>query len=620
MSKLKKLRFWKSIGLIFVGVGLLIIGSIYLALAYWEPIAKKAIKESFYQSTNKLYRIDFDNIGFNVFLGNFSLNNIKLTPDLEVYHQLKRRKEQPAYLFSLHIDHAKLHGIDLFELYQHKELNIDEISVNNPNVIVVNDLSYKKSINDTSIFRNPYDLIKSQLHFLKVEQINLKNIKFEFVADSLGKTKRKKIFLSYFKVRNLFIDSLAQHDSTRPFYSDDIKVSIKNFHHHFKDSVNTMQFEEAVASTATSSIQVYNFKVIPKYSDEAFKDTQGFQKTRIDLYIKEANLTHVNFKKLFFEQKLYGSTIEINKLDSRFLLNKLIDRDKNKKVRFPTELVYDIRIPFHFDQVNLKNSKIVYSEIDRKTKLKWEINFTELNGTIKNLSNDSSYLAKNQFANIKISSKFNKSGIANFEFILDYTHFLKPFYLKGNINNFNLQEINPIISKLAHLEVSNCNLRSFHFIVNGDKEKMNCNVSMLYNNLRVKILEYNKEEKKLQKHGLLTLLANNMVLAKENPRANGQFVRPKFVIKREKDRSFFGFIWNGLLQGIKTSVGLDLKMERELKTQAGRYSDFKNFTKELKENRLQRKKERLNKRTLKQQERSKKNISMLLEGTPIKTI
>jgi hypothetical protein len=111
-----------------------------------------------------------------------------------------------------------------------------------------------------------------------------------------------------------------------------------------------------------------------------------------------------------------------------------------------------------------------------------------------------------------------------------------------------------------------------------------------------------------------------MVLAKENPRANGQFVRPKFVIKREKDRSFFGFIWNGLLQGIKTSVGLDLKMERELKTQAGRYSDFKNFTKELKENRLQRKKERLNKRTLKQQERSKKNISMLLEETPIKTI
>lgn len=620
MSKLKKLRFWKSIGLIVLGVGLLIIGSIYLALAYWEPIAKKAIKESFYQSTNKLYRIDFDNIGFNVFLGNFSLNNIKLIPDLEVYKQLKRKKEQPAYLFNLHIERAKLHGIDLYNLYQYKELNIDEIAVNNPNVVVLNDLSYKKSISDTSIFRNPYDLIKAQLHFLKVEQINLKNIKLEFVADSLGKTKRKKIFLSYFKVRNLFIDSLSQHDTTRPFYSDDIKISIKNFNHQFKDSVNTMQFEEAVASTATSSIQVYNFKVIPKYTDEAFKDTQGFLKTRIDLYIKEANLTQVNFKKLFFEQKLYGANIEINKLESRFLLNKLIDRNKNKKVRFPTELVYDIRIPFHFDVVKLYRSKIVYAEIDRKTKVKWDINFSELNATIKNLSNDSTYLTKNQFATIEIASKFNKSGNAKFEFILDYINPLKPFYFKGNINNFNLQEVNPIISKIAHLEVSNCNLRSVHFIMNGDKKEMNCNVSMLYNNLRVKILEYNKEEKKLQKHGLLTLLANYMVIEKENPRNNGRFVRPKFVIKRDNDRSFFGFIWVGLLQGIKESVGLDLKMENELKTQANRYTEFKNFTKELKENRKQRKKERLKLRLLKQQERNKENSLMTMPESTLKTI
>jgi hypothetical protein len=111
-----------------------------------------------------------------------------------------------------------------------------------------------------------------------------------------------------------------------------------------------------------------------------------------------------------------------------------------------------------------------------------------------------------------------------------------------------------------------------------------------------------------------------MVIAKENPRTNGQFIRPKFVLKKEKDRSFFGFIWIGLLQGIKTSVGLDIKKEKEIRTQADRYSDFKNFTKELKESRLQRKKERLKTRTLKQQENRKKNTSMLLEGYPIKTI
>ncbi len=619
MSKFKKLTFWKSIGLIFAGIMLLLIASSYIILSYWEPIISKSIKESFYRSTNKLYRIDFDDITFNVFLGNFGLKNIRLTPDIEVYKQLKLKKEQPAYLFNLSIDKAKVHGIDIYSLYNSSELNIDEISVNNPSVLVINDLSYKKSEKDTSIFRNPYDLIKSQLKFLKIEQINLKNINLEFVADSLGKTKSKKIFLSYFKVRNLFIDSLSQYDSTRPFYSDDIKVSIKHFAHAFKDSVNTMQFEEAVASTATSSIQVYNCKIVPNYSEVQFRDIQGFRKTRIELNVKEANLTHVDFKKLFFEQKLYGTTIDINKMETKIFLNKLYPKNPKKKSRFPVELVHDIKIPFHFQKVNIKNSKLVYAEIDSKSKYRWEILFDDLNGKVENFSNDSSYLKKNQFANLVFDANFNSSGSTHFEFVLDYVHPLKPFYVKGFFSNYNLKGVNPILANLAHLEVSNCNLRSLRFVLNGDKRDMNCNISMVYNNLKVKILEYNEEENKLKKHGLLTLLANFMVLEGENPRANGKFIKSKFLLKRENDISFFGFIWKALLRGMKESVGIDQRMEAELRNQAGRYSDFKKFTKQLKENRQLRKIDRLKKRTLRKVERDKKNTSFNTDTSSYKT-
>lgn len=613
MSKWRKLKFWKSIGLILGGIALLLITSSYILLSYWEPIVSKTIKESFYRSTNKLYRIEFDDITYNVFLGNFGLRNIRLVPDIEVYKQLKFKKEQPAYLFNLSIDKAKVHGIDIYSLYNYNELNIDEISINNPHVLVINDLSYKKSSKDTSIFRNPYDLLKSQLHFLKVEQINLKNINLEFIADSLGKTKNKKIYLSYFKVRNLFIDSLSQYDSTRPFYSDDIKLSMKHFTHAFKDSVNTMQFEEAVASTATASIQVYNFKIVPKLSEAEYKDLLGFRKTRIDLYIKEANLSQVDFKKLFFEQKLYGNSIDINKMESKIFLNKLIPKNPNKKSRFPSELVYDIKIPFHFNLVNFKNSNLIYSEIDKKTQLHWNISFNSLTGKIENFSNDSTYLKKNQFANIVMDANFNNSAKSHFEFTLDYVHALKPFYAKGYFSNYNLKGVNPILTKLAHLEVSNCNLRQLRFVMNGDKKDMNCNISMLYNNLKVKILEYNEEENKLQKHGLLTILANYMVLENQNPRPNGKLVKSKFLIKREDDQSFFRFIWRGLLRGMKESVGIDQRMEKELKFQADRYEEFKNFTKQYKQNRQQRKIERIKKRNLRKSERNKANTSMNID-------
>ena len=93
---------------------------------------------------------------------------------------------------------------------------------------------------------------------------------------------------------------------------------------------------------------------------------------------------------------------------------------------------------------------------------------------------------------------------------------------------------------------------------------MNSNVTMMYNNLRVKVLEKDEEDNKLKKHGLLTILANHMVIEGENPRQNGKLIKSKFMLYRKDEWSFFGFIWKGMLKGIKESVGLTDKMEKRI--------------------------------------------------------
>lgn len=605
MTKERRNRLFKKLFYFSISTLFILITSAYIILNYWEPILSRTIKASFYKSTNNLYRLEFDDIGFNVFIGKFSLKNIRLIPNLEVYKDLKSKRKQPAYLFNLSIDKVFVSRIGLLSLYQDKKLHIDDISVNNPSVTIINDLSYKKSAKDTSLFRNPYDLISKQLRSLQVEQINLKNIKLEFIADSLGKRKSKKIFLAYFKVRNLLVDSLAQHDTLRPFYSDDIKLSIKNFTHDFKDSVNKMSFEEVTASTGTQSIQVYNFKITPKQNEDNFKDTTGFRKTRIELYIKEAGIDGVDFKKLFFEQKLYGLNIDIKNLKSNIFLNKLVGKNPKKKVRFPTELVYDIRIPFYFKNVKLNSSEIDYAEYYSKSKFRWGIKFADLNGRVENFSNDTIMLLKRPFANIKLSCNFNAKAKSNFEFVLDYLNPLKPFYVKGIISNYNLDDLNSITANLIHMEVANCNMRSLKFTINGDKKSMNANITLMYNNLRVKILEFDEEKNKLKKHSLLTLIANHMVLEDRNPRKNGTLVKSRFELKRKEDWSFFAYLWKGLLRGIKEGVGIDQRLENELRLQADRYNDFKSFTQELKENRKLRREKRKQRKIGREIERQK---------------
>ncbi len=554
---------------------LFIIGS--LLITYWEPILKKHIKESIYNSTDKLYRVEFDDIGFNVFTGSLSIKNFKLTPDMLIYKELKSKKQHPRYLFNLHIQKFKFSGINIYEFYFHDELQIDELNINHPNVLVINDILSKEQSDTNSNLRHPYELIKNELKSLQIDQINLKNIDFEFISDSLSERKSHKLFLAYFKVRNLTIDSNSKNNLDRPFYSDDIKVSIKNYSLNLKDSVNKMQFEEVVASTASSSIELYNFKIIPLKDLENFKSRNGYRKTRIDLYVREAKLTGIDFKKLFYEQKLSGDLIQINKLNSNIFQNKKIPYDPNKIRRFPSELVYDIKIPFNFNKVVIKNSELNYSEKDSRTLYTWNISFNSLNGSINNFTNDNERINSNQKVGIEIESLLNKKALTKLMFTLDYLDKKQPFFVKGSIKNYNLKDLNPILANLSLLEVANCDMRNLKFTMQGDKTKMHSSITMLYNNLRVRILEKNANENKFKKNGWFSFLANSVLLNNDNPKFNGKTIHPKFHIDYKKGYSFFGYIWKALFKGIKESVGVTERMEREIKQRTIRIKEIKAY-------------------------------------------
>ncbi len=548
-----------------------------LLITYWEPILKKHIKESIYSSTDKLYRVEFDDIGFNVFTGSLNIKNLQLIPDMSIYRQLKLKKQHPRYLFNLYIQKFKFSGINIFDFYFHNELQIDELSINHPDVLVINDATNNEQSDTNSSFRHPYELIKNELKSLQLDQINLKNINFEFISDSASKRKSHKLFLAYFKVRNLSIDSTSKNNLERPFYSDDIKVSIKNYSTNLKDSVNKIQFEEVVASTATSSIEAYNFKVIPLKDLENFKSIKGYRKTRIDLYVREAKLSGIDFKKLFYEQKLIGDIIHINKLKSNIFQNKLIAEDPNKIKRFPSELVFDIKIPFSFNKVLIKSSELNYSEKDFKSSYVWNISFNSLNGTIKNFTNDNDKIKNNQKVDIEIESLLNQKAQTKLLFTLDYLDKKQPFFVKGYIKNYNLKDLNPILINLALLEVANCDMRNLKFTMQGDKTKMHANITMLYNNLRVRILEKNNRENKLKKNAWISFLANSVLLNNDNPRFNGKTIHPKFHISYQKDYSFFGYIWKGLFKGIKESVGVTELMEKEIKQRTNRIKEIKAY-------------------------------------------
>ena len=78
---------------------------------------------------------------------------------------------------------------------------------------------------------------------------------------------------------------------------------------------------------------------------------------------------------------------------------------------------------------------------------------------------------------------------------------------------------------------------------------------MLYRDIKISLLKKDKKEKKLDKKGIASLLAN-IVIKDSNP---GKGDEPRTVdvhFNRILNKSFFNLLWKSIFTGIKESVGM----------------------------------------------------------------
>ncbi len=592
MQKATKNKIWRVLGWTLSSISIIIILVAFFLGQYYKPIIANALKKAVFNSTEHLYKIDFDDLNINFITGNFSLVRVRFIPDLAIYQRLKATGKQPAYLYSISMDRLSIKNTHPYELYLNKSLVINEIKLLRPTIRVIND---KTKINFDSTgnkFKKPYDLIKGSLKLLNVKQINFKDIDFRYISDSLGKQWEQKLFISDIKIRNLFVDSLSQYNKDKPFYTDDIKIVVKDFSFRTKDSLYQINFEEANASTAASTISLYNFKLNPTLSEAKFKTKEGFQKTRINISAKSLELKDVDFKKIFYEQILHTQILEINKLSSDVYLNKKFIPNPNKERKFPSELPFDIKLPFIFEKVLLNKSKLTYAETEQKSSFRWQISFNEINGNINNLTNDSNRIASNKAVKISLNYLLNNKAVSKIDFGFIYKKKNVPFYCRGYFSNYDLTDLNPILKPLAKVEIANCKLKKLDFNLSGERNKVNGNITMLYNNLRVKVLQTDLNSNKLKESKIYSLLANIMVLKNDNPNVNGKLTMSKVSLIRKKEQSFFNFIWKAILKGAKESVGFTETMEKELLQKASRFKEIVKYREAKKIQRLERKEAR----------------------------
>jgi hypothetical protein len=305
--------------------------------------------------------------------------------------------------------------------------------------------------------------------------------------------------------------------------------------------------------------------------------------------------------------------MDITNPDIQIYTNNAFKGKQTSKIgKDPQQALQRVGLDMRLKRLNIKNANINYSETDAITGATGQILFTHTNGYILNVTNDIAAKRRNPYMRAYINTRFMDAAPLQVNFKFDLTAADGAFNYSGELGKFDGKLLDKLVKPLAMVHVVSADIEKLTFNVDASNYSGKGDLKFYYKNLKLQLLKKVDGKIELQKQGLISILANNLIIQSNNPGKNG-VLRPGPVdLKREPATSFFSFLYKGLLDGLKPSVGFDKKTETKLDTaivKVGNLVDkFNKFKEKRKEKRAERKEKRQAKRdSIKQSKLIKEN-------------
>jgi hypothetical protein len=558
------IRKWVLIG--FLTLIALISGlAIYLNY-YWKPIITERIKEAIHQSTDGLYRIDFDNVRINFVTGRMNILNIRFTPDTLVYNAMKRESIAPRHLYKVAVAELILKRIQPWKVYFDRDLEMGSIEINHPSLEL--NFTDLKSNNGTlkGNRRTAYQRLAPYLKSVKIGDIIFKNADLKYIDNSLNGTNVTALKSLYIKISDLLIDSASQFDKSRLYYTRDIYAEFMGYNTITLDKNYNVQIKEFRASTAGAYVRMNGIRVVPRFGEMEFSRRFKFLKPRYTMNIEDVQLNKVDYELLNTDRRISASSLIINKANLSIFLNRQFpDSIRNKGVNFPQIALQRFKLNTTVDSVLLQNSRVDYSEYNPGSLRKGKVTFSQINGTITNLTNDSIRLIKNKYSDVKLTSLLMDRGRLDVSMNFNLNDPGGAFAFGGQLGNIDADILNSAIRPLSLIEIKSGFIDKMIFKGTGSLKGVRGKLTCYYKDLKIALLKMSGKTIRLKRKGIASIFANILIIKDDNPSPGAPVRTSNFLFNRPQHSSFFNMIWKGFAEALLETIGFDSATQKEIK-------------------------------------------------------
>jgi hypothetical protein len=306
------------------------------------------------------------------------------------------------------------------------------------------------------------------------------------------------------------------------------------------------------------NVTLTNFSFTSPYNRTQFSKRQKKSKELYNISLPAVILLNVNWWALLNDEALVADALKTTGGRVSIYLNRSLP-PRNRMGNFPSQLLMKLPMQIRIAKVEMHNLDFSYAEYNPNSKATGTLYLDKVRLQLANLSN--ARRAHPQPLTVTGTARFMHTVPVTAQFRFNMEAYKSGrFQAHIKTGGFAGSLLNSFSVPMGLLKLERGTVQGVEASLQGDEKKASGTVLIRYSDLKLALLEKDSDKNTPDKKDVTSLLANLVVLKKDNPKSGGPLRTETAAFTRIPEGGFFMLVWKTILVGTLKTVGAPTKM------------------------------------------------------------
>jgi hypothetical protein len=534
------------LGILLLGVLLVIFANVIL-----KSIASPYLNQEITKiNEEKEYILSVEDFNINIFLGRINIEGLSIKPKEEFLDSLVNGTTKERTLKAISASKVTFSGWTFLSYLTKKQIDVKKIIIDQLNFnlyrpqknyqVKMVDKEKESSFSIDSIYI-------SGVKKISLTEVKIENYGFHIIDASNMDT------ISAYKGNELIIDGIdlePVEDKIGYFHLDNsaLEIRLQKQEFNLSGGLYVLSFENFLYTFGDEHISIDGLNFKPRLSNAEVMSTSKYSSEVYDITIKNISIAGFDLDPFIHSGVLYIDQIAIDSMTTLIAKDKSKPFNEDKRVLLPVQGLKKTNQPLQINSISITNSFLNYSEQDKAPKDLLNLDMSEINATILNISSLKDYVSIDKDLTIDFKAKLLSTPIETY-IKMPYNSSDGRFYFSGNsLGATNFTFFNSTILPAIGVKLVGGRLNGLSWEAIGNSTAMDGSFTMLYTDLEVELFKKDNSENKA-----LSWIANTLVKS-SNPSKSGKTTVSTMHFERVPYKGIGNYLWKSIQSGIVNAL------------------------------------------------------------------